>query len=165
MDARVAVGPGRAHTPAVTRWRLCIGTFRDRGGACLQTHIYCSLSLFSLFMLCLPPTYRRLPRRGRAQAAPAATQRRTKLSKQRLALKHLMALAPHGREAVALQGAGGHHARLARAEAVAFARGAAAREKAAAKARRGARRIEKKHKKAHKQAGQRMARHRRAGRV
>ena len=97
----------------------------------------------------------------RSQSAKA---QRNKLKKQRKLLKTLQGHAPlqaSDGDAPAAE-VGGHHRRLARAEAVGFARGVAA-EKAAAKERRGAKRISKKQKLADKQSGRRMARRRRAG--
>ena len=101
---------------------------------------------------------------GCGNRSPAARKRRNKLNKQRQALKLLHVHATEAALADRHAHAGGHHARLARAETVGFARGVAA-EKAAAKERRGQRRIDKKHKQAQKQAGRRMARRRRAGRA
>ena len=96
--------------------------------------------------------------------SPFAKARRNKLKKQRKQLQALHAASSPDGLLPQPQVASGHHARLARAEAIGFARGAAA-EKAAAKERRGRRRIEKKAKKAGKQAGKRQARRRRAGQV
>ena len=94
--------------------------------------------------------------------SPFAKARRNKLKKERKQLQALHAASPSEGRLPTLQVAAGHHARLARIEAVGFARGAAA-EKAAAKERRGRRRIEKKAKKAGQQAGKRQARRRRVG--
>ena len=94
--------------------------------------------------------------------SPFAKARRNKLKKERKQLQVLHAASPSDGRLPAPQVAAGHHARLARVEAVGFARGAAA-EKAAAKERRGRRRIEKKAKKAGQQAGKRQARRRRVG--
>lgn len=103
-----------------------------------------------------PAGAERVPHPGaRGSRSPSALARRTKLKKERRKAKKLVDAAADA--ALSLS----RGARLRRAEAVAFARGAAA-ERATARERRGRKRIDKAAGKARAQASKRAARRRKA---
>ena len=153
VPARDAVAALRNHAPQSLSSVSCAAA-----PAVLPTLLPTDTGALSATTVLAPAS---LPSHSRS---PFAKARRNKLKKQRKQLQALHAASSPNGLLPQPQVAAGHHARLARAEAIGFARGAAA-EKAAAKERRGRRRIEKMTKKAGKQAGKRQARRRRAGQV